>query len=72
MTKYKVTPSLLRVESVKKEFRYLCEKDYIFGKPTFWFFKWAANLHVKYLLWSGYDCVSIGLEQFKELKEQSK
>jgi hypothetical protein len=58
--RYKVTPK--RQKMVDGEWD---GDSYIPSSSTTWPFEWLANLHLKYLICIGYDCVLIEDKTFK-------
>jgi hypothetical protein len=65
MKKYKVTPAMLKSGISTDQDWLLSDDAYLLSKSTTWPFKWAANLHVKYLIWVGYNCVNLETNPLK-------
>jgi hypothetical protein len=65
MSKYRVTPAILKTGFDKNQGWLLSDDAYILCESTTWPFKWAANLHVKYLIWLGYNCVNMETNPLK-------
>ena len=63
MNKYTVTPALLKTGFDKDQGWLLSDDAYLIGEPTIWPFEWVANLHVKYLIWVGYECVNLEINK---------
>jgi hypothetical protein len=62
MARYKVTPAMLKSGISTDQDWLLSDDSYLLSKSTTWPFKWAANLHAKYLIWVGYNCVNLKVE----------
>ena len=66
MSKYKVTPAMLKSGISDNECHLISNDDnYIFSNSTTWPFKWVADLHARYFLWRGYNCVNVKVETLK-------